>query len=338
MARVIERPRQSVKLHHNQPESTREFGIFGATTRDEAVAAIEAYAPLVDTVANVARFRDVIDIMEFDGGGGCWEAKVTYRRAPETTDPSLIEGANAGLDDLGGVLGGDNSGFNDDLGANGIDPGGLLGSDEALRRSLQTATFEFNVQIGSSTRRITNSIETVETYPCQSLADAGIGALPDFKKGIGYDGEKFDGVDIRIPSLDITITKRFQASVLSAVSASYITTLYSMQQTVNDRALGLIWRGQRITFPKGSLRLDGVDINQRSDNQITITYKLCFSRGISADDGVTIGDSQAIVVEGHQYWWVYWKETVSNGHKIRTPVAIYVEKVYNYSDFRRLLL
>lgn len=302
MARCVEKPgRQKVKIHFSDPSSTREYAITQAPTRDDAVQILLATAPDIDTVNEVQRFYAFAELNEFSGGGDCWDGVVHYEKNPNAV--------------------------------------------------------EMTFNISGSNSRFMYSRETVAGYNCTD-ADAGseIGFdIPDFGKGIGWNGTSYDGVDVESARMEFTISKKFKASLLGG---EYIATLFQLAQKVNDDTWTYVWAQseseevewtQTLTFAKGSVRFRGASIKQDSDNNLDITYSFLYQRGLHngvgevggvqvPDDNITIGDSEAIEMEGHQVLWIFFGGATNANHAIKEPKAVYVERVYDYANFDDLQL
>ena len=93
MPQVNEKPKQFVKVHHSDPASTREYAISLASTRDIALAAIQAVAPAIDTIGGVSRFLESIEVKEF--GGGCWDATAKYVKNPNRVEMNFDIGTGS---------------------------------------------------------------------------------------------------------------------------------------------------------------------------------------------------------------------------------------------------
>jgi len=200
-------------------------------------------------------------------------------------------------------------------------------------------TIEMNFDIGAGTVKAVVSKATTGYYDCQPSAPQGLNELgvdfPDFKRGVGWNGTSFDGVDVETPRMEFSVNKKLRASTLNA---NYLTQLFAMAQTVNDADWSIAWKGQVLTFLRGTLRFRGARIRQDSDDNLDVTYNFVYSRGTWESDNIRIGDSDVIEKLGHEYLWVYFEEGTEAGRKVKLPIAAYIEKVYEYSNFDFLLL
>jgi hypothetical protein len=98
-----------------------------------------------------------------------------------------------------------------------------------------------------------------------------------------------------------------------------------------------------LEFAAGELRFRGARFKQSSEGCLDISYNFLFSPNVIAADDFTIGLSEAIERFGHEYMWVFYEETTeatTGGPKWKTqaPVGVYIERVYDWSDFTQLQL
>lgn len=147
------------------------------------------------------------------------------------------------------------------------------------------AYWELSIKMTGSTTKMLQSYRTVRGYDCttQTANENPVlwktyGVVRDFNKAIGVNGNNVEGVDVIIPTLDITVNYKF---TLSTLSASYLQTLFYLQGTANDSAYTLAWKGQSITFAKGDLRFLGSQMKQTSDDQVDITFNFAASKGVA---------------------------------------------------------
>ena len=155
------------------------------------------------------------------------------------------------------------------------------------------AYWELSIKTTGGTAKMLQSYRTVRGYDCtnQTVNEdptdwRSYGIIRDFNNAIGVNGNSVEGVEIIIPTLDITINYKF---TLSTLSASYIQTLFYMTGSANDAPFTLAWKGQSITFAKGDLRFLGAPLKQTSDDQVEITFNFSASKG-TAGGTVTTGN------------------------------------------------
>ena len=153
------------------------------------------------------------------------------------------------------------------------------------------AYWELSIKTTGGTAKMLQSYRTVRGYDCtnQTVNEdptdwRSYDIIRDFNKAIGVNGNSVEGVEIIIPTLDITINYKF---TLSTLSASYIQTLFHMTGSANDAPFTLAWKGQSVTFIKGELRFLGAPLKQTSDDQVEITFNFSASAN-SAGGTVTV--------------------------------------------------
>lgn len=213
--------------------------------------------------------------------------------------------------------------------------------DATVKYAKNPNRVEMNFDIGSGSTKALQSKETMAVYFEGGMVTGeeiseGIGVdIPIFDGGIGWNGTTFDGVDVQIPKMEFTINIKLQMSILPA---SYLITLFAMAQTVNDDQWEFAWQGQSLIFPKGSLRYLGSRIKIDSDNNLDVTYSFIYSKGITESDAITIGGVGPIEKEGHDYLWVLREKATAGSYVVKSPVGVYIERVYDPSNFNNLLL
>ena len=189
----------------------------------------------------------------------------------------------------------------------------------------ETDDIGFGMSIGGGSQHITNSIETVNSY-----APAGKTA-PDFKQLIGVTDTGVDGVDVDTGEFRFT-QKHYVAD--ADFSSAYVLKLYEQRNTTNNAEWTATFRDASIAFPIGAVRYKGAEINERADDVEVVLSFLA----IENQTGLSIGAITAIAKLGHDYLWVHYETTEDAVAKklIKTPAAVYVEKVYYSSTFADL--
>lgn len=279
---VIERGRQTGSAHYNRPTATRDYVAFTSYDRTEIILAIANASPQfddgidLDTGAAIFLYRNKVEVREAQGGGGVWEATVTYESSSDSVEIS----------------------------------------------------FDFGVQTG----KIYQSLETVSGYSCEAPGGVIGTDIPDFGGAIGSQGDKVEGVEIEVGTVQFTVTKKWRRALLPA---AYVTTLAAMldRSCVNHATYTLFWMGQTLSFDRGSLRFRTANIKQNSNEELEVSYHFHFARPIVEADNYTVAFSDKIEKEGHEYMWTHYEETVSAGRAAMTPIAVYIEKVYEHRDF-----
>lgn len=168
----------------------------------------------------------------------------------------------------------------------------------------------------------------------QALEESRFGNnAPDQKKAIGVDDERVSGVDIVVPALQWTETYDVPAAY---VTAAWIKTVASLTGTTNQAGFR--------TFAAGEVLFVGCSGQQewdekKGDGPWSLAFK--FIASPNAGDGetipaLTVGDIDGVAKKGHEYMWVRYEADVAENVVIKTPRAVYVNKVYRDGDFSQL--
>jgi hypothetical protein len=150
---------------------------------------------------------------------------------------------------------------------------------------------------------------------------------PDQQKAIAVDGNGVNGVDIVVPALQW----QEQYDVPNAyINATYVRGLAGMTGTTNNAA----FRG----FEAGEVLFLGCSGSQEWDNEKgsgpwSLSYRFVASKNVT---GETIGSISGIEKKGHEYLWVRYEDSVSGSSLLKTPKAVYVNRVYKEADFSAL--
>jgi hypothetical protein len=171
-----------------------------------------------------------------------------------------------------------------------------------------TVTFSFDTTGGSF--HIKNSLATVNKYPPTAT---------NHKQLIGVHGDDVDGVDVVIPSLKITYGFKHPQGI---VTEAYAKVLASVTGRTNSAAFR--------SFAAGELLFLGATGSDGTDADAEVQYQFAASQAAS---GLTVGDIMGIAKAGHDVAWVSWEDTVDDGKPAKKPLAVYVEKVYQSSNF-----
>lgn len=150
---------------------------------------------------------------------------------------------------------------------------------------------------------------------------------PDQQKAIAVDGNGVNGVDIVVPALQW----QEQYDVPNAyINATYVRGLAGMTGTTNNAA----FRG----FEAGEVLFLGCSGSQEWDNDKgsgpwSLSYRFVASKNVT---GETIGIITGIEKKGHEFLWVRYEDSVSGSNLLKTPKAVYVNKVYKDTNFSAL--
>ncbi|MCX7806291.1 MAG: hypothetical protein N3A38_14050 [Planctomycetota bacterium] len=160
------------------------------------------------------------------------------------------------------------------------------------------------------TQHITQSLQTVGIY--------GPAGSNNLGGAIGYDGERVAGCDIVVPVWNWSET-HYKTSINQSA-------YYALTGKVNSGS----FRG----FSTGEVLFLGAT-GQKRGGIWEVTFKFAASPNKS---GITIGGITNISKKGWEYLWVQYGDAVDTNVKVRIkkPVAVYVEKVYESGDFSQL--
>jgi hypothetical protein len=220
--------------------------------------------------------------------------------------------------------------------------GGCWNVDVSYRK--QPNSYDLNFDTSASSGKILQSLKTIYGYDCvngnQGVDATSIiaqGKIKDFKRAIGDNGDSVDGCDVPLPAFNFSINVRLKMSGLSSL---YISTVADMSGTTNVAPYTISWKGQSMTFLTENLRFLGWTGKETSDDDLDISYKFSYSKGISPADNITIGNSDPISKQGWHYVWVRYKKVpdAGTGGLVQVPESAYVERVSNTSDFTLLAL
>lgn len=195
-------------------------------------------------------------------------------------------------------------------------------------------TIDITIKPGSGSAKRYQSIETVEWYEC--TGDALL--PPDFNQAIGVTQQGAEGVDVPHRKFEFTITKKFSTG---SVPGSFIIDLRELQNRVNNADYTMSFNGMTITFTRGTLLFSAFPMKFSSDLSFEISYEFVAESGITYGENFTIGQSPIITKEGWEYLWVHYRDRPdpnNTGYTTKQPVGVYIEKVFEYGDFSKLVI
>jgi hypothetical protein len=155
-----------------------------------------------------------------------------------------------------------------------------------------------------------------------SADDPGTGTVVD--SVINFDKDSVNGVDIVIPQFQWSETYWFSPAV---VTEGYKALVASCSGNINDRA----FRG----YAAGEVLFLGASGTKQGNGWWQITFKFARERNRI---NIPIGFSGLTVASklGWQYLWIRYEDGYTGSgpakHAIKTPVAAYVEDVYQATD------
>lgn len=180
----------------------------------------------------------------------------------------------------------------------------------------ETGSEEISFEIAPQTTRITQSKSTRWKQPVSA---------PDYKGGIGYKKDGFEGVDVFVESFSFSVTKFVPAA---QVTNAYIAQLRDAAFKVNNAS----WRG----FDEGEVLFLGAAGSKRDAESYSLTFRFSVSKNGTVDVGNGI---PPVFKYGWDYVWVKYDKLADprSQELIERPAAVYVEKVYDGADFETLL-
>ena len=183
----------------------------------------------------------------------------------------------------------------------------------------------YTFDTGSGTLHRDVALEHVATYPATA---------PSFDGAIGVDGEgNVTGCDVVMPQPGFTETVTLSKGQFNS---AYKRRLIYLTGKVNDAE----FRG----FERGEVRFDGASA-QKNGEDWSVTYRFSVSENKAGfrvgGDGTEENPGFEIAEKlGWDYLWFRYEEADvkdSSGNVVavaRKPVAAYVERVYEFADFR----
>ena len=177
---------------------------------------------------------------------------------------------------------------------------------------------EYTFDTGGGTQHITESIQTVGTYPAPDEI------APDFDGAIGVNQDQIEGTDITVPVFNFTETHFFPDSF---VTTAYKGTVFQLTGKVNQTP----FKG----FAPGEVLFMGASGSKHGFEDWEMTFRFAAFPNIS---DLTLGPITGIAKKGWEYLWVRFADDEDDDAKtlVKKPIAAYVEQVYHYGDFASL--
>lgn len=185
------------------------------------------------------------------------------------------------------------------------------------RRS-NPADYELTFDTTGATAHITNSLETVGRHaPPGEMA-------PWFQTALNVQDERVEGTDIVVPKYDWTESFVLDATLITETYRKFLASVTGMVNSIAFR-----------TFAPGEVLFFGASGTKRwEDLQCRITFRYI---GISTVRNLVIGQIIVPHKEGHHFLWVRNQPGVDGNHWVKRPVAAYVERVYEATNFNTIL-
>jgi hypothetical protein len=171
---------------------------------------------------------------------------------------------------------------------------------------------QYNFDISTENVHITNSLQTIARYP---------GTSPNMQGAIGYDGDKIEGCDILNAVYSFSETHQFSDT---QISPAYKAALFRAVGKTNNA----VFKG----FAIGEVLFIGAaGSKKQADDYWELTFRFAASENLS---GLSVGTITGIAKKGWEYLWSRYSDKVDTGNNlVRTPQAVYVERVYQAVDF-----
>ena len=141
---------------------------------------------------------------------------------------------------------------------------------------------------------------------------------------VGPDGVA--GCEIVVPKLEFSVTRQ-----VPYLTLGWLQTVYAMTGTVNN-ATFMGFPGDTAGYSE--LLFLGASGQGRDDGAWTVTWKFAASK--RRNEPLLDNPSDNTQVGGWDFVWYSFAPGVSNGVTVQTPVHVYVERVYEPSDFKQL--
>lgn len=174
-----------------------------------------------------------------------------------------------------------------------------------------------------------------------AFAETGVliggGTAPSMACGIGWNGDRFEGVDVVSPTFEFQLSHKYPYnSITSAIRNGWLSLVGCVNSdTFYNFSPGEVlycgFSGSTSTEYDGSLTIiDGVTY-QAASNFYNITHNFKCSPNVAS---MSIGGT-TISKLGWEYAWVLREKAddQSTGMTVEKPVAVYKNQVYRYAAF-----
>jgi hypothetical protein len=181
-----------------------------------------------------------------------------------------------------------------------------------------TGESTFNFDTGGGSQHITQSLGTVGTYAAPGTT------APYFGNAIGVTSDGVDGVDITVPVYNFAETHYVPASL---VTLGYRATLFNLTGKVNNAPFKGLDTGECLFL--------GASGSKRGQDDWEITFRFAGSPNRS---GLVVANIAGIFKGGWDYLWVRYADKEDSAAKmlVKRPIAVYVERVYDWGNFAAL--
>lgn len=184
-------------------------------------------------------------------------------------------------------------------------------------REAGSSTFSFD--IGGQSVTIKQSKSTASA----SKAAGVDGDVPDYKGAINVSRDGVEGVEIQVPVFEFAETHYLADEI---VTSTYKRTLLRLTNTSNIAP----FRG----FEAGEVLFRGARGSQRGSDGV---WEISFSFAASLNQtGLVIAGSLPFDKKGWHYLWVQYKDAQVGSNLVPQPKYMFVERIYDESDFGEL--
>lgn len=153
-----------------------------------------------------------------------------------------------------------------------------------------------------------------------------IGIYPDTAKScngaINFDGDQVNGVEIIQPILNFTETAAFDAY---EITTDFKKKMAEYTGCVNWKP----WRG----YAAGEVLFRGVTGSGKYHKPCELTFNFSFSANRS---DFKVGDIEIDNKYGWDYMWSRYTRKIDGGNIVCKPIAVYIERLFEFVDFREL--
>lgn len=162
------------------------------------------------------------------------------------------------------------------------------------------------------------------------------GVAPDMKQAIGVNGDNVDGVDIVVPVFEWSEDYEIAGGDLTMAFARDVASLTGK---VNDADFRGFARGEVLFLGCSGSQI--YNPNQQSFAEASVakvSFRFARKPNKEIGDMPPIGGIQPGRKEGWEYLWIRYDDAVRDDIGLKTPAAVYINRVYEYGDFSLLRL
>lgn len=189
----------------------------------------------------------------------------------------------------------------------------------ARRKPKETGDSSYQFEVGGQQQKITQTLQRMGAY-----APAGQ-QVPDTGGAIGVTKDSVEGCEIYIPTYQFSETHYLPVATVTPAYKARLFTVAAAPVNLNA------WRG----FQPGEVLFLGASGSQRGEEDWEVSYKFVASPNMT---GIQCGNIAGISKRGWDYLWILYEDKDDDNAKmlVKRPRAVYVDRVYGYSDFSLL--